>query len=73
MTNVTFKNTEEAIKYGQGIKGNNKAIENLKDLRVFYIGKVSWLMEQGLESEALHLASGQSQFTREAIEEAIKA
>jgi hypothetical protein len=72
MDNITFKNTEHAIEYGKSIKGNKEALENLNDLRAYYVGKVAFLMEQGKHSEALFLASGQSQLSREALEEATK-
>lgn len=72
MVNINFKNTEEAINYGRKIKGNAEQIADLQDLRNYYKGQVSLLLVQGKEAEALHLASGQSQFTREAIEEATK-
>lgn len=72
MVNVTFKNTEEAIEYGRRIKGKAEQIADLQDLRNYYKGQVSLLMVQGKEAEALYLASGQSQFTNEALEEAKK-
>lgn len=72
MLNVHFKNTDAAIAYGQKIRGNQEKIDGLKDLRAYYVGRVSLLLVQGKEAEALHLASGQSQLTREAIEEAEK-
>ena len=70
MVNINFKNTEEAINYGKKIKGNEEQIADLQDLRNYYKGQVSLLMVKGKEAEALYLASGQSQFANEALEEA---
>lgn len=67
-----MKNTHEALNYGKSIKGNVAAINVLKNERKNLIVKVQDLLNQGKDTEALYLASGQLQFTREALEIAIK-
>lgn len=66
-----MKNTKEAHGYGLSIKNNPLAIEALKKERAFLLDTVQKLLKEGKEAEALFLASGQSQFTREALEIAL--
>jgi len=67
-----FKNTEEALHFGKSYKGNLSMINYLGEERQRLLASVQRLLDEGKESEALHLASGQSQFVREALEEAEK-
>lgn len=66
-----FKNTEDAERFGQFHKGNQGMIQLLREERQILLEKVKDLMNEGKDSEALHLASGQSQFVREALQKAI--
>ncbi len=67
-----FLNTEHAIQYGKDIKKDIHAIDALKTEREALRGKYMQLMNEGKEAEALHIASGQCQFLREALEVALK-
>lgn len=69
-TETNFKNTEEAIAYGNSIKGNRAKIEDLRNAQTNARQKYYQLLDEGKEAEALYLASGQLQFTREAIQSA---
>jgi hypothetical protein len=65
-----FKNTEEALKYGASIAGNAEALAELKAERARLVLEGRKLQEAEDWAGALALASGQSQFTREALEAA---
>lgn len=65
-----FKNTGEALQYGRSIAGNPAALEALKAERARLVKLGRELQEAERWAEALTLASGQSQFTREALEAA---
>ena len=65
-----FKNTEEALKFGQLYKGNLSMIDYLGQERNNLMIEFQRLLDNGKESEALYLASGQAQFIREALEAA---
>ena len=65
-----FKNTEEAVKYGHSIAGNLDALAELRVERARLINKGRTMQEAGDWAGALALASGQCQFTREALEAA---
>jgi len=67
-----FKNTEQALAYGQSIKGDYKALYALKEARKEALQRFNELMTLGKENEALYLASGQAQFLREALTNATK-
>lgn len=67
-----FKNTEEAINFGKLYRGNIAMINYLGEERQRLLAKIRSDMYNGREKEALYLASGQSQFIREALEEAEK-
>ncbi|MHA1757191.1 MAG: hypothetical protein ACTSVV_10510 [Promethearchaeota archaeon] len=66
-----FNNTDDAIQYGQEIKGDSVLINKLRLQREILQNKVRQLLRDKREGEALFLASGNSQFTSEAIQEAI--
>ena len=65
-----FKNTEEAVKYGHSIAGNLDALAELKAERARLVLEGRKLQDVGDWAGALALASGQCQFTREALEAA---
>jgi hypothetical protein len=65
-----FKNTGEALEYGRSIAGNPAALEALKAERARLVEEGRKLQDAERWAEALALASGQSQFTREALEAA---
>ena len=67
-----FKNTSEALQFGRDSKSNPEVIEALKISRKAHLIAVQILNAMGKENEAFYLASGQSQFIREALEEATK-
>ena len=67
---IRFKNTEEALQYGETIKHNQEKIEDLRQNRKFLLDRITELRKQGREGDALFLASGQYQFSREALEQA---
>jgi len=69
---MEFKNTDEALIYGQSIKNDPQLIHLLREQREKLVKEVHLLMEKDKTTEALYLASGQAQFTREALEEALK-
>jgi len=66
---INFKNTKEALLYAHSIKNNPKLIYELRLQRQYYIKKFTSLMKKRKLKEALYLASGQAQFTREALKE----
>lgn len=66
-----FNNTEEALTFGKQYKGNLNMIDFLGQERQKLLVEVQKLMDIGKEAEALYLSSGQSQFVREALEEAL--
>ncbi len=68
---IKFKNTEHAIQYGQSIRGNEKAIQELKHHRSWLVERVKRFKLAGQLKKAVYLASGQSQFSREALEQTV--
>lgn len=68
---ICFKNTHHALQYGQSIKGNKEAIEALKEHRLCLLDRIQGFIDRGNLKEALYLASGQGQFSREALENTI--
>ena len=68
---IKFKNTEHAMQYGQSIKNDQQAIKELKYHRQWLLNRVQRLKDSGQLQKALYLASGQAQFSREALEQAI--
>lgn len=68
---IKFKNTEHAMRYGQSIRGNKEAIQELKHHRTWLVERVKRLKLAGRLNDAVYLASGQSQFSREALEQTI--
>ena len=67
-----FKNTGEALRYGQENKGNQKIINALRWARKAYLVVIRFLYFIGQENTAFYLASGQSQLVREALEAATR-
>lgn len=67
-----FKNTREALEYGQSIASDSQKIEELRLERERLSKEVRRLISLGEDEKALYLASGQSQFVREAMEEALR-
>lgn len=65
-----FANTNDAIAYGRLYKGSRPHIAALKRERRAIGRRIAALTASGDESAALYLASGQSQFVREACEAA---
>lgn len=66
-----FKNTEHAIQWAR--KNYSKSlIVLLQNERQKLTEQFKFLISKDRESEALYLASGQAQFVREAMQEAIK-
>lgn len=65
-----FKNTEHALEYGRSCKGIWLATFALAEKRRRLEKVVKFMSELGLISEAMYLASGQSQLCREALEAA---
>jgi hypothetical protein len=66
-----FKNTEHAI---QWVRKNytDSIIPLLQNERQRLIEQFKFLISKNRESDALYLASGQAQFVREALQEAVK-
>lgn len=67
-----FRNTEEAVRFGQEHRGDQEMIEALRLSRKANLIAVRLLNLMGKEDQAFYLASGQSQLVREALEEATK-
>jgi len=67
---IKFKNTEHAIEYGKSIKNDQQAINKLKYHREWLENRANKFRESGQLKMALYLASGQLQFSREALEQA---
>lgn len=66
---IKFKGTQEALAYGQSIKNDPQLIYILRKQWEKYSIQARQLMDDGKQDEALYLASGQLQFSREALEE----
>ncbi len=64
-----FKNTNEALQYGEEIKCDKKLIRKLKKESKRVTRRFKKLMQQDNLKDAIYLASGQKQFVREALEE----
>lgn len=67
-----FRNTEEALRFGQEHRGDQEMIEALRVSRKANLIAIRLLNLMGKEDQAFYLASGQSQLVREALEEATK-